>query len=188
MPKLLPLFLNLTGRAVLLVGGGPVAAAKLRQLLAVEADVRVVAPAVCQEIRDARVVIAERPFNAADLDGICLVIAAATPAVNRIVAEAATARGVFVNAVDDPDNATAFMGGVVCRGDFTIAVSTGGRAPALASLAREALDEILSDDVSTWTAEAERLRRSWRIRNVPLNERKPLLLEALNRRYERTAE
>ena len=55
------------------------------------------------------------------------------------MAAAAAARNLFVNAVDDRASATAYLGGVVRRGDVTIAISTGGAAPALAGLLREAV-------------------------------------------------
>src|SRR6266700_957434 len=107
---LLPLFLNLAGRRVLLVGGGPVAAAKLQQLLAAGADAHVVAPEVVEEIDRAAascgVVIDRRPFVPGDLDRAWLVVAAATPEVNREVAAAAEARRIFMNAADDPANAS----------------------------------------------------------------------------------
>src|SRR6185503_2599807 len=100
MPPLLPLFLDLAGRRVLLVGGGEVAAAKLAQLVAARADVRVVAPEVTESIAGSGVVVDRRAFAPADLDETWLVVAAATPEVNREVAAAAGARRVFVNAVD----------------------------------------------------------------------------------------
>src|SRR5262245_21864909 len=131
MPELLPLFLNLTGRGVLLVGGGRVAEAKLRQLLAAGARVRVVAPAIGASIRDSGVTVVERGFEPADLDGVWLVVAAATPEVNRAVADACETCRLFVNAVDDPANATAFLSGVVRRDGVTMAISTSGNAPAL---------------------------------------------------------
>ena len=106
--QLLPLFLDLTSRRVLLVGGGPVAAAKLDQLLAALADVRVVSLDVHEQIERSGVPIARRAFQAVDLDGAWLVVAAATPDVNREVAVAAEARRIFVNAVDDPVNASAY--------------------------------------------------------------------------------
>ena len=108
MPDLLPLFVKLTGRAVLLVGGGRVAAGKLLQLLAAGADVRVVAPEISEDIAGEatpRVALLHRAFESSDLDGVWLVVAAATPDVNRAVAAAAEGRRVFVNAVDDPPNA-----------------------------------------------------------------------------------
>jgi len=184
MTELLPLFLTLKGRRVLLVGGGPVAAAKLRQLLAVGADVFVVAPSVDAAIERANVTVARRPFEAADLDGAWLVVAAATPEANREVATAAEARRIFVNAVDDPPNASAFLSGVVRRDGVTIAISTNGDAPALAGLLREALDAVLPVDLETWMDQARRERFIWRRDLVPMDQRRPLLLAALNRLYD----
>jgi siroheme synthase-like protein len=184
MTELLPLFLTLKGRRVLLVGGGAVAAAKLHQLLAVGADVLVVAPNVDAAIERADVAIARRPFEPADLDGAWLVVAAATPEANREVATAAEARRIFVNAVDDPSNASAYLSGVVRRDGVTIAISTNGDAPALTGLLREALDAVLPVDLETWMDQARRERFIWRRDLVPMEQRRPLLLEALNRLYE----
>jgi siroheme synthase-like protein len=173
----------------LLVGGGAVAAAKLGQLLAAGADVRVVAPAVDARIEAAAaasgVAIDRRAFVPADLDDAWLVVAAATPEVNRQVAIAAESRRVSVNAVDDPANATAFLSGVVRRDGVTIAISTSGDAPALAGLLREALDAVLPEHLDEWIEEARRQRAIWRRDQVPMEERRPLLLEALNALYRR---
>ena len=194
MPALLPLFLTLTGRRVLLVGGGPVAASKLDQLLATGADVRVVAPEVDARIERAAatspgVTIDRRAFAASDLDQAWLVVAAATPDVKRDVAVAAEARRLFVNAVDDPPNASAFLSGVVRRQGVTIAISTSGDAPALTGLLREALDALLPQDLDDWIEEARRQRAIWRREQVPMEKRRPLLLHALNALYEKaTAE
>jgi siroheme synthase-like protein len=194
MADLLPLFLNLTGRAVVLVGGGRVAAAKLQQLLAVGARVRIVAPDISAATVDViaggtpRVEIVPRPFTATDLDGAWLVVAAATREVNREVAEAAAERRLFVNAVDDPANATAFLSGVVRRDGVTLAISTNGEAPALTALLREALDAELPSDLAAWMAQARTERGVWQRDGVPMEERKPRLLRALNRLYESTAE
>jgi siroheme synthase-like protein len=185
MPDLLPVFLSLTGRQVLLVGGGRVAEAKLRQLVAAGARVRVVAPAIAPSIRAEAVEAIERGFAAADLDDAWFVVAAATPEVNRSVADAANARRIFVNAVDDPANATAYLSGVVRRADVTIAISTSGDAPALTSLVREALDAVLPGDLEKWMAVAREQRTAWRTDAVAMDERKPKLLRALNELYER---
>ncbi|MCW5807606.1 MAG: uroporphyrinogen-III C-methyltransferase, partial [Deltaproteobacteria bacterium] len=115
------------------------------------------------------------------------VVAAATPEVNRVVAAAAAARGLFCNAVDDPASASAYLGGVVRRGDVAIAVSTGGLAPALAGLVREALDALLPEDLARWAEVAAAERTAWRAARIPLSDRRPLLLRALERLYPRTA-
>ncbi len=180
---LLPLFVNLSGRRVVLVGGGPVAAAKLTQLLAARADVLVVAPEVHADIEQSGVASARREFAPADLDEAWLVVAAATPEVNSRVAQAAAARRIFVNAVDDPVNATAFLSGVVRRDGVTLAISTSGEAPGLTALLREALDAVLPRDLAVWVHEARRQRGVWRREGVPMAARRSLLLEALNRLY-----
>jgi uroporphyrin-III C-methyltransferase/precorrin-2 dehydrogenase/sirohydrochlorin ferrochelatase len=186
MQQLLPLFLDLTGRSVLLVGGGSVAAAKLDQLLAAQADVRVVAPDICKHIEEAGVRVERRPFHPTDLDDVWLVVAAATPDVNRQVAAAAEPRRIFVNAVDDPANASAYLSGVVRRDGVTLAISTSGAAPALTGLLREGLDQVLPQDLRAWLEEARQQRLTWRREHVPMEERRPRLLEALNDLYDRS--
>jgi uroporphyrin-III C-methyltransferase/precorrin-2 dehydrogenase/sirohydrochlorin ferrochelatase len=180
---LFPVFLKLRDRPVLLVGGGTVAAAKLRALQDAHADVTVVAPDVREEMLATPARVLVRGFQDADLDGVWLAVAAATPEVNRRVRAAGDARRVFVNAVDDPGVASAYTGGVLRRGGATIAVSTEGRAPALAGLLREGLEALIPDAVETWVAEAQALRARQKAEGVPLAERRPLLLEALNRLY-----
>ena len=182
--NLFPVFLKLTGRTVVVVGAGSVAAAKLSALVEAGAKVRVVAPEIGSNIERLGVSIVRRAFQPDDLDGAWLVVAAATPDVNRQVADAANARRVFVNAVDDPANASAYLGGVVRRGGVTFAISTDGRAPALAGLLREGLDAVLpASDLERWMSDAETLRDRWRADGVPMDARRPLLLKALIRRY-----
>lgn len=182
---LLPIFLKLSGLPVLMVGGGTVAASKLDTLVPTGAIVTVVAPMIAGSIRQSGVVLVERPFEESDLDGQWLVVAAATPEVNAAVARAAAARQVFVNAVDDPPNATAYLGGIVRRSGATVAISTGGRAPALAGLLREALDDTLPSEavLDDWFAQADALKRRWRSTGVPMADRRPELAEAIARRY-----
>ena len=181
---LYPAFLKLDGRRVVVVGGGPVAASKLRGLLEAGAHVTVVTPACVDEVAAADVNRIEREFRPSDLDGAWLVVAAATPAVNRQVARAAEARRVFVNAVDDPPNASLYLGGVVRRAGVTFAVSTDGRAPALAGLLREGLEAVLpANELERWMTEATRMRERWRAGQVAMEARRPALLDALLRLY-----
>jgi uroporphyrin-III C-methyltransferase/precorrin-2 dehydrogenase/sirohydrochlorin ferrochelatase len=182
--ELFPIFLKLSGRRVLVVGGGVVAAGKIDALRSAGAEVTVVAPAMCPAIRESGVRMIERPFEPSDLDTAWLVVAAATPEVNRAVAAVASERRLFVNAVDDPANASAYLGGVVRRDGVTIAISTNGRAPALAGLLREGLDALLPEDLDRWFSEADELKRRWRSSGVPMEARRPQLMDALIRLYE----
>lgn len=183
MGTLFPAFLKLHGRKVLLVGGGTVARDKLVALRAAGADVTVVAPEVRREIEEAGVGVARRPFEASDLDDAWLVVAAAPPVVNREVAAEAERRRIFVVAVDDRKSATAYGAGVIRRDGVTLAISTDGEAPGLTALLREALGELLPQDLLAWVETARREREVWRGKGTPPAARRPLLLEALNRLY-----
>jgi uroporphyrin-III C-methyltransferase / precorrin-2 dehydrogenase / sirohydrochlorin ferrochelatase len=166
--ELLPLFVKLAGRRVVLVGTGPVAASKIDALVRAGADVRIIDP---------------EAFRPADLDDAWLVVSAASGDINRQVADAAEARRIFVNAVDDPPNASAYLGGVVRRSGVTIAISTSGDAPALAGVLREGIDALLPADLDRWTQSARDLRKTWKADGVPMEDRRPQLIDALKRLY-----
>ena len=178
-----PAFLNLKSRRVVVVGGGRVAAGKIDALLAAGADVTVIAPDIGPEIAQRAVTLVRRAFQDSDLDGAWWVVAAAPRDVNREVLRAAESRRVFVNAVDDPANASAYAGGVVRRDGVTIAISTDGRAPALAGLLREAFEAWLPRDLEAWMEASDEARTLWREQSVPMKDRRPRLLETLNRLY-----
>ena len=180
---LLPVFLTLAGRRVLIVGAGPVAVSKLDALRRAGALVTVVAPRVDPAVREPGVEVEARPFEPRDLDGAWFVVAAATPEVNAQVAREAEKRHVFVNAVDDPASASAYLGGVVRRSGVTIAISTSGAAPALAGVLREAIDALLPADLDRWTTLARDLRVQWKADGVPMADRRPLLIDALKELY-----
>jgi siroheme synthase-like protein len=103
--------------------------------------------------------------------------------VNRQVADAAESRHVFVNAVDDLASASAYLGGVVRKAGVTLAISTDGSAPALAGLLREGLEAVLPDDLEQWHDVARQARQDWKLAGVPMEARRPLLLDAINRLY-----
>src|SRR4029453_10336163 len=130
------------------------------------------APEIRAEIERTAAVLVRRRFQPTDLDDVWLVVGAATSAVNREVAAAAAVRRIFVNAVDDPPNATAYLGGVVRRDGVTLAISTSGEAPAIAGLLREALDAVLPDDLAAWMDAAKSARQAWRRDGVPMEQRR----------------
>ena len=183
LPRL-PVFLRFDDRRVVVVGGGAMASAKIPALLAAGARVSVIAPTVADSIRQHPVDVIEREFVPDDLDGAWFVTAAATPDVNRAVRDAAESRGVFVNAVDDPANATAYLGGTIARGGVTVAFSTSGKAPALAGLLREGFDALLPQDIDRWAERAHEVSLRQRGAGVPMASRRPQLLDALNDLYE----
>lgn len=133
-----PLFLRLTGRRVLVVGAGAVAARRVRTLLAEGADVVVVAPDVAPAFPCP---VQRRPFTAADVSGAWLVQACATPEVNADVAAACQTAGVWCVNAADADGA-AWTGSSVVVGEVQVAVSGGGdpgRARTVVAAVEQAL-------------------------------------------------
>ncbi|MFO0639579.1 MAG: bifunctional precorrin-2 dehydrogenase/sirohydrochlorin ferrochelatase [Polyangiaceae bacterium] len=180
-----PVFLRLEGRTVLVVGAGPVAAEKAKKLASAGARVRTVSPEVSEEYTRLGLAVTREPFDEAHLEGVYFVVAAAPPEVNRRVFEAAERRAIFVLAVDDPAHGSAFGGAVITRGDATVVVGTGGRAPALSGLLREALEELLPVDLAAWVDVASLLRPALAARGLPLAKRREAVLSVLVEKYAR---
>jgi uroporphyrin-III C-methyltransferase/precorrin-2 dehydrogenase/sirohydrochlorin ferrochelatase len=185
-PRLYPLFLNLHDRLVVVVGAGAVAAGKIEKLLEAGAQVTVVAPDAVDAVRRAategRARWQARNFEPGDLDHAWLVVAATGRRdVDAAVALAAAERRIFVNAVDDPQSATAYAAGVIRRGDVTVAISSGGRAPALTRILRTLFSDLLPEtaEVEEWLRIADRLRREWRGGGTPMSQRWRRLLQTL---------
>ncbi len=179
----LAVFLNLAQRKVVVVGGGNVAASKLPAIVAAGAVVTLIAPRVVPAAVIPGMTIIRRHFREKDLDGAWFVVAAATPAVNARVAHAACRKRIFVNAVDDPKNASAYFASILRRGDLTLAFSTRGKVPAMARLLREAVDDLLPTDLENWLELAKTERQRWLRERVPIQERLPLLAAVISRLY-----
>ena len=147
-PSPYPVFLDLTGRRALVVGGGPVAARKVAGLLRAGAHVSVVSPTAVPEIaEDPDVRWHERPYRRGEVASYAIAITATDdPAVNRQVARDGNATNVWVNSADDPANCAFILPSVARHGDLHVAVSTNGRSPAMAQWARRRLDEVFTDD------------------------------------------
>jgi uroporphyrin-III C-methyltransferase / precorrin-2 dehydrogenase / sirohydrochlorin ferrochelatase len=182
-PDLYPVFLKLAGRKVLVVGGGHVARAKLCALLTARAAITVVAPRILPEIFRLGVRCIRREFRPSDLDGAWYVVSAAPAHVNRCVAQFARKQRLFVNAVDDAERASCYLGSVVRKGGVTLAISTQGRLPALAGLLREAFEVLIPDDIEQWLLVGQAARQKWKELRVPHEQRRPLLLHAINEIY-----
>lgn len=150
--KTYPVFLvALEGRRCVVFGGNREAERKARELLAHDAHVTVVAEVISPELRRAlapRGAHHARPYRPGDLRGAYLAISALfDPAVNARIAAEARVTKTILNAMDDPGACDFFAGSVVRRGDLTIAISTGGAAPALAVRLRQRLERTLPRDL-----------------------------------------
>jgi uroporphyrin-III C-methyltransferase/precorrin-2 dehydrogenase/sirohydrochlorin ferrochelatase len=171
---LVPVFLRLAGKDVLVVGAGVVAERKIHDLVEAGALVRVVAldttPAVDALAAQGRIVLARRTFDESDVDGAWLVIAATTdPDVQVRACARADRDRTFSIAVDDPPNGTAYSASVIRRGPVCVALSSSGEAPALTRLLREVFEQALPPE--DWIDAARALRERWRSEGTPMASR-----------------
>jgi len=155
-----PLELRLQGRRCVVVGGGQVAARKVRALVRAGADVRVVAPQIAPSILSIRQVRCRtQRYRAAVLRGATLVFACTDdPAVNRRVARDARAIGAWVNVADDPENCDFLVPATLERGHFRISISTGGASPQLAATIRRRLESRFGPQYGILVEELRRAR------------------------------
>ncbi len=135
-----PVNLLLTGRRVLVVGGGTVAVEKIQGLLAAEAVVHVVATVVSEAVRDLAVTWEERPYRRDEVVGYRLAVACTDdPAANQAVFDDGESAGIWVNAADDPERCAYTLPARLDQGRLLVTVSTAGHSPALASWLRDQL-------------------------------------------------
>jgi len=150
-----PVFLDLHGVLVLVVGGGHVGARKVAGLHAAGADVRLVATVVSDSVDRATCVeISERSFAAADLDGVRLVVTATGDRqTDATISALARERSIWTNAADQPVDCDFILPAIASTGGVTAAVSTDGASPALAKALRDRVAAMLTDDVAALAVE-----------------------------------
>jgi precorrin-2 dehydrogenase/sirohydrochlorin ferrochelatase len=175
-----PVFLDLRGRAGLVVGGGDVAHGKIDGLLRAAARVTVVAPRVAEAVQRlaarGRVTLVARPYDSQDVRGFQVVVAATDdPEVNRRVADDAQRAGVIVNVVDDAEQSTFIAPAVLERGDLQIAVSTAGASPSFAVYLRDRLAAQIGPEYGVALAILRKVRQRLRAEQRTMAERRRIL-------------
>jgi precorrin-2 dehydrogenase / sirohydrochlorin ferrochelatase len=177
-----PMLVSLARRKCIVVGAGKVAAAKIEGLLACGASVTVVGPravpAIQRHARAGAIIWHSRAFRPRDLDGAFLVVAATNLSkTNAAVFRACKPRGILCNSVDDPEHCDFIYPAVVRRGPLQIAISTGGRSPALAARLRGELEQQFGPEWGAWVEELGRLRKALFEQTMPASARRRRLKE-----------
>ncbi|HEY6307623.1 MAG TPA: bifunctional precorrin-2 dehydrogenase/sirohydrochlorin ferrochelatase [Candidatus Angelobacter sp.] len=181
--SLYPIFLKLEGHKVLIVGGGAVAEQKIEAVLRSATDVTVIAPQLTGRIRtwveERRLKHVATEYAPGMAQGYFLVIAGTdSEQINRAVYEEARKSGALANVVDDPGYCSFYAPAVVSRGDFQIAISTGGASPALAQQVRHELEDKYGPEYGPWTAWLGRTRAALR-QALPRSETRRQLIRML---------
>jgi len=175
--KLFPLFADLQGRRVLVVGGGEVAARKVQVLLEASADVCVGAPELVPELarlaEQGRIRFLAGAFRPEWLQDAWLAVAATDDrAVNAAVSQAAQARRIFSNVVDDAELSSFQVPSIVDRSPLIVAISSSGVAPVLARRLRERVESLFDHSLGSLAALAARYRPRIRERRPDLKQRR----------------
>lgn len=158
-----PLFLDARQLKVLIVGAGEVAARKLELIMKTPATITVVAPWVCDTVKqlanNEKVTLIEREFENGDLDGKDVVFVATDKSdVNQHVHDIARANKVLVNVVDNTPLCQFITPSIVDRSPIVIAMSSGGVAPVLLRYLRQKLETVLPANLSRLGAFSEKFR------------------------------
>jgi precorrin-2 dehydrogenase/sirohydrochlorin ferrochelatase len=145
-----PVFLDIAGKPVIVIGGGKIAHQKMENLLKAGAEVTVVSPELNEEmaalLAAGRFRHIVREYAPGDLEGYAIAFVATDDrSANATVTREGRERRVWVNAVDDPPNCDFIMPGIVQRGDLVISISTSGTSPAMARKMREELEAFLTE-------------------------------------------
>ncbi len=146
-----PVYLDLGDRLAVVVGGGAVAARKIRTLVDYGARVAVIAPVAVPELErfaaEGIVSLERRGYVRGDLEGAFIVVCATdSEEVNRAVYAEAEQRGCLVNVVDVPELCNFIVPSIVRRGQLQLAISTGGAAPAVAKRLRRHVEEHVGEE------------------------------------------
>lgn len=154
-----PIYIELEGKRCIVVGGGNVAAGKVRQLLAFAAKVEVIAPELTPELErlaaEEQITWKQMSFPQDESGDAflcdCALVVAATDQreVNVRVSKLCRAHGIPVNVVDVKELCTFYFPAIVKRGDVVVGISTGGKSPALAARIRRELEAALPENYGT---------------------------------------
>lgn len=173
-PAYYPIFLNISGKRCVVVGGGQVALRKVRALLEHGANVAVISPSLCAELGQlagsGEISVSHREYQSGDLKGAFVAIAATDDSeTNLKIAEEARRKAVLVNVVDDAELSSFILPSYLRRGDVTLAVATAGRSPALARKIRTRLEKDFGDEYASLALLLDEVRAEVKRQGIKVN-------------------
>jgi siroheme synthase-like protein len=171
-----PVFLDMSRRRCVVIGGGPVAERRVHGLLAAGADLTVISPMVTDRLKklaaQGAILHLPRDYEPGDLAGYDLVFVATDDgAVNQAVFSEAGSRAIWTNSADDPDNCDFILPAVIRRGGLSVAISTGGRSPATTRAIHEELENYFTPDYGPLVQIASEVRRELKEKSLAASAR-----------------
>jgi precorrin-2 dehydrogenase len=180
-----PVYLDIKNRNCLVVGGGAVAARKAETLAKCGAVVTVVSPdfneILCNLEDGHSITLVHRPYESSDLEGKFLVIGATNKeALNRKISADAQKRNMLCNIADVPEICNFILPSVICRGDFSIAISTSGKSPAFAKKLRKDLEKTFGEEYASFLTLMGAVRNKLLVKEHAPEAHKPLFEKIIN--------
>jgi len=178
-----PLFVDLTNKCILVVGGGKVATHKVKKLLHFGAKITVVAPKVNNELKklqkEGKIKLKRRRFLTGDLKNKDLVVVASDDIkLQKRIYKLCTKKGILCNTVDVPEYCSFIFGSTIVRGDLVVAITTSGKAPALSKELRKFLERLIPEDIDKLLEELYQVRKK-----LPKGTKRQKLLTKLAKEY-----
>ena len=172
-----PVFLSLSDRKCVVVGGGQVALRKVTTLLQHGADITVISPRLCKGLREmdgmGKIQVRHRAYRAGDMEGAYIaIIASGNRTVNQQASLEARCNKSLVNVVDDPGLSDFIVPSIVRRGSVSIAISTAGKSPALARKIRIMLEGKLDSEYAELALLIEGVRREVKRRKLKVSSKR----------------
>jgi siroheme synthase-like protein len=167
------IFINIHAKRCTVIGGGKIALRKVKELLEHDAEIVVICPRTCAEMSElakfGKIQILKRSYQTGDLNGSYLAVAATGDrSLNKRVSKEAKEQKVLLNVVDNPDLSDFIVSSVVHRGDISIAVSTGGKSPALARKIRTGLEIYFSEEYTVLVRLISNVRTEMRKQGIKI--------------------
>ena len=146
-----PMFIDMTGKSVLVAGGGRIALRRVRTMLRFGAQVRVAAPELCPELaemeRSGQICAVHRAYETGDLEGVSFVLAATdSREVNRQIWGDCREKGIPVNVSDNRELCDFYFPSVVMTEDVVVGINSGGTDPGMVRRTRQRLERILAEE------------------------------------------
>lgn len=187
--KCYPVNLNIYNKKVLVVGGGVIATRKTERLLERGANVTLVAPEITEKIngfiKKSRIEWVQREYKAGDESGAFAVFCAVSSEKKNLkmeegLSERCVKKNILINIADKPELCTFTLPALVSRGEFDIAIFTGGLSPRLSRKIREDLEKIYGEEYTTYVKILGLMRREIKMKKYPQSRNQKLFDELVN--------
>jgi precorrin-2 dehydrogenase/sirohydrochlorin ferrochelatase len=160
-----PLFLDISGKLCVVLGGGKIAERKVSTLIKFKAKVKVISPKITRNLskraESGKIEFVEREYREGDLKGAALVFAATDrKEVNLMIKREADAKALPINIVNDPTSCEFLVPSIVQKGPITIAISTSGSLPLLSKKLRQEIDDYLTEDYIKYADKIGKFRKT----------------------------